>query len=251
MKGNPLDTNAAGSIARLFDPLSERTLQLATNFTLPPTIATANVGGRQSFSDLPYVIRARLLYDNLNKRLSFRGLLNDSAKFGGAENPLLLINVLSPRERERIKLLSTDSNFLQAITNLYNLTRNPNRVDRDNDGAPDQELLIGLTAPNLNTNLNVRTGPLQPEKLGDIPKALTAGPGTGTGYVTVVENDDSSLKRAAGHASVIRACARRTVSWRHQGDQSRQCLRRKVDPAAQRGLRRRAAAVRVRMVLSS
>ncbi len=192
-EGNPTGTNAASSLVRLFDPLSERTLQLATNFALPPEIATANVGGREAFSDLPYFIRSRLLYDDQNKRLSFGGLLNDSAEYGGAQDPLLLINVLSPRERDRIKQLSTDSDFQQAIDDLYDLTRNPNRIDQDGDGQPDQQLLIGLTAPNLDTNLNVRTGPLQPEKLGNGPKALTAGPGNGTGYVTVVENDDPAL----------------------------------------------------------
>ncbi|HEX5218398.1 MAG TPA: LamG-like jellyroll fold domain-containing protein [Verrucomicrobiae bacterium] len=192
-QGNPFATNAIDSFVRLFDPLSARTLQLATNFTLPATIVTANDAGKRVFASLPYSLRSRLRYDDLTKQLSFAGLLDESLDYGGPANPLLLINVLSPRERDRIKQLSTDTAFVQAIDQLYDLTRNPNRIDRNGDNLPDQELLIGFTAPNLDTNLNIRTGPLQTEDLGDLPKVLTAGLGTGTGFITVVENNDSTL----------------------------------------------------------
>ncbi len=203
-EGNPQDTNALNSLVRLFDPLSERTVQMPANFTLPAAIATVNVAGRLAFSDLPYSLRSRLRYDSLDKRLSFGGLLDESSEFGGPDNPLLLINVLSPRERDRIKQLTSNTAFLDAVDDLYNLTRNPNRIDRNGDGQADQELLIGLTAPNLNTNLNLRTGPLQPEKLGDIPKALTAGPGTDSGFITIVENNDPSLAGLPVKLHVIR-----------------------------------------------
>ncbi len=207
-EGNPQNTNAPNSLVRLFDPLSERTLQLPADFTLPGGLATATAVGRLVFPDLPYAIRSRLRYDSLNKRLSFAGLLDESSEFGGQNNPLLLINVLSPRERDRIRKLGEGlvgaAAFQDAIDDLYDLTRNPNRIDHDGDGDPDQELYIGLTAPNLNTNLNIRTGPLQPEKLGDIPKALTAGPGTGSGFVTIVENNDPSLGGLPVKLHVIR-----------------------------------------------
>ncbi len=193
-QGNPLGTNAVESLVRLFDPLSARTLQLAANFVLPATIATANDAGKLVFTDLPYSLRARLRYDELNKQLSFSGLLDESVDYGGPDNPLLLINVLSPRERERIKLLSADSSFVTAVNALYDLTRNPNRLDANRDGQADQTLLIGLTygyATNATTGFI--TTNIVPEKLGEIPKALTAGPGTGSGYVTVVENNDAAL----------------------------------------------------------
>jgi hypothetical protein len=124
------------------------------------------------FTDLPYAVRARLRYDDLNKQLSFGGVLDENVDFGGPQNPLVLINVLTPRERDRIKQLSAQASFLQAIDDLFDLTRNPNRIDRNLDNLPDQALLIGLTAPNLNTNLNLRTGPLQPESWVTF-KALT------------------------------------------------------------------------------
>lgn len=185
-QGNPSGTNSLGSLARLFDPLTSRTQQLAMNFVLPATISTANDAGLRVFSDLPYSLRARLRYDNLNKRLIFSGLLNESPEYGGPNDPLLLINVLSPRERERIKLLSTDVSFRAAVDDLYDLTRNPNQLDSDSDGQPDKALLIGLT-------YNSETNGIVPEKLGEGRKALTAGPGTGTGYITVAENNDSTL----------------------------------------------------------
>ena len=193
-EGNAFGTNAPESLVRLFDPLSERTLQLAADFTLPPEIATANDAGRLVFSDLPYVLRSRLRYDDLNKRLSFGGLLNESVDYGGPDDPLLLLNVLSPRERDRIKQLSTNPDFQAAVDNLYDLTRNPNQLDLDQDGQPDKTLLIGLTyGYETNQTTGVITTNVVPEKLGDGPKALTAGPGTGSGYVTVVENNDPSL----------------------------------------------------------
>jgi len=207
-QANPRDTNALTSLIRLFDPLSERTLQLPANFTLPPGLNTANVAGRLIFTDLPFAIRSRLFYDDLNKRLSFGGVLDEDIRYGGPDNPLLLINVLSPRERERIKQLSPLTTFRQVIDDLYDLSRNPNRLDVDNDGQPDKTLLIGL-ATQVITNrpiggiVTIVTNIVH-EQLGDLPKALTAGPGTGVGFVTIVENNDERLSGLPVTLHVIR-----------------------------------------------
>jgi hypothetical protein len=206
-QGNPLGTNALESLVRLFDPLSSRTLQLDEDFTLPATIVTANDAGKLVFTDLPYSLRARLRYDVLNQQISFSGLLDESVNYGGEQNPLLLINVLSPRERDRIKKLGEGLDgataFQDAIDDLYDLTRNPNRLDADRNGQVDKTLLIGL-AYSYQTNGNTILTNIAPEALGDIPKALTAGPGTGTGYITVVENNDSSLSGLPVTLHVIR-----------------------------------------------
>jgi hypothetical protein len=204
-QANPLDTNALNSLVRLFDPLSERTLILPMSFLLSPTIITANDRGREVFVDLPYSIRARLRYDRLNKRLSFAGMLDEDIRFGGPDNPLVLINVLSPRERDRIKDLSADTDFRKAIDELYDLTRNPNRLDVNRDGAPDKLLLIGL-AYGFTTNLvtGAITTNIIHEPLGDLPKAITGGPGTGSGFVTVSENNDSRLGGLPVSLHVIR-----------------------------------------------
>ena len=218
--GSPQGTNWADSLVRIFDPLSERTIQLSNTFKLPTAIATANDRGRLVFPDLPYPLRIRLFYDILNERLSFGGWYDPA--FGTGE-PLLLPNILSPRERDRIKQLdgtNTVSGFDQDIDRLYDLTRNPNQVDVDRTNGPDKqlrvglitqirdgfkEILIGPVVPGPNTNFitwttNVLTQPVGSrvtnvvqEQFGDLPKALTAGLRSGSGYVTIVENDDARL----------------------------------------------------------
>ena len=56
--------------------------------------------------------------------------------------------------------------------------------------------LIGL-AYGYTTNIvgerKVITTNIVHEQLGDLPKAMTAGPGTGSGFVTIAENNDSHL----------------------------------------------------------
>jgi hypothetical protein len=193
-QSNPRDTNALGSLVRLFDPISERKLSLGVDFVLPPDILTANSAGRIVFPDLPYHLRSRLFYDPLNKTLSFGGLLNEDISYGGPDNPLLLINVMSPREAARIKQLSGDTEFGTAIDRLYDLTRNPNQLDLDRNGQADTNLLVGLAYSfTTNTANGAISTNVVHERLPAGPKCLTAGPGTGSGYVVIAENDDASL----------------------------------------------------------
>ncbi len=203
-EGDPDGTNGVASLTRLFDPLGARTVQLrpngATDFVTGPGygvfrtsdadallsgISTVNDAGMLVFTDLPYVLRARLRYDPLNKNLIFSGLLDESLDYGGSQNPLLLLNVMDPRERDRIKELSGNPDFGSAIDALYDLSRNPNQLDLDADGSPDTDLLVGLTQN--------ADGEVVQEALADGPKALTAGTARNSGYVTVVENDDPNL----------------------------------------------------------
>jgi hypothetical protein len=218
--GNLTDGDPTTSLVRLFDPLSERTIQLKPEFVLSPRIATAQAQGRLIFTDLPFAIRTRLRYDPLNRRLSFGGFYDDS----GVGEPLLLINVISQRERARILQLNTDGNadFQAAIDQLFNLTRNPNQVDLDRDGRPDAALRLGLITQILDgfnetligpvslgittnavTNLLVspvaaRVTNIVHEPQGDRFKALTAGSGGGSGYVTLVQNNDPKLNQPVG-----------------------------------------------------
>lgn len=217
--GNPQENNLTDSLVRIFDPLSERTIQLSNTFKLPNTIATANDRGRLVFTDLPYSLRIRLFYDSLNQRLSFGGWYEPDF---GASEPLLLPNIFSPRERDRIKQLdgtNVVSEFDRQIDRLYDLTRNPNQVDMDRDGKPDTALRAGLITQIRDGYDEILIGPVilgptnfvtwrtnvlsQPvssrvtnvvqEQFGDLPKALTAGLRPGSGYVTVIENDDQHL----------------------------------------------------------
>jgi hypothetical protein len=203
-EGDPEGVDGISSLVRLFDPLAARTLQLrpngATNFLTGPGygvfrvadptvlfagLATANDAGLTVFTDLPFTLRSRLRYDALNKNLIFRGLLDESQNYGGEDNPLLLINILSPRERDRLKQLNGSPAFSDLIDTLYELTRNPNRLDLDGDNLPDEALLVGLVKNG--------DGDAVPEVLGDGPKVLTAGNARASGFVTLVENNDPAL----------------------------------------------------------
>jgi hypothetical protein len=194
-QGNLDDSNATNSLVRIFDPTSERRLQLPRDFTLPST-PTTDVAGRKVFSDLPHVLRSRLFYeaDGTNKALIFKGVADSALQYGGTNNPLLLVNVMSARERDRIKQLSSDNRFQQAVDDLYDLTRNPNRLDLDSDGQPDKGLLMGLIwGSRTNPLTSVVTTNIVHEQFGDGDKALTAGLALGSGFVTLVENNDQEV----------------------------------------------------------
>jgi hypothetical protein len=214
-EGDPGGIDGAASLARLFDPLAPRTVQLrpenADDFITGPGysvfrvenadalfdgISSSSDMGMRVFTDLPFSLRSRLRYDPLSKNLIFRGLLDESEDYGGPDNALLLLNVLSPRERNRIQDLSGNSTFDQLIDALYNLTRNPNQLNLDDEDGPDTALLVGLTQN--------EAGQVLPEVLGSGPKVLSAGSARTSGYVTVVENDDASLGGLPVKLHVIR-----------------------------------------------
>jgi probable HAF family extracellular repeat protein len=208
---NPLTdpTPPIATLARLYDPLSTRTLTLDKTFKLSTALARINRAGKEVFTDLPYALRIRLLYDPINHALEFSGLLDELSYAG---EPLLLPNVLSSRERDTLKqLASADVQWAGVVDKLYDLTRNPNGVDLEpRDSKPDQALRIGLTSQYayrwVESVRNPETGESQDitrtgvtlqfpipraitglsgyrltatnvviEPLGDLPKTLTAG----------------------------------------------------------------------------
>ena len=100
---DPADTNKIYALARFYDPLTPRTMKLKDGFNIPVEIKQELVIDKVYFPDLPYHIKRRLTYDPQTRELTFAGVLDTSAEFGGADNPLLLPNVMSPREFDRIK----------------------------------------------------------------------------------------------------------------------------------------------------
>ena len=185
---DPSGQNGLASIARLFDPISERYVGLGSSFVLSPVIKTANDSrGRQVFVDLPYALRARLSYDPANKWLYF-GALEDRTGIG---EPLVLPNIMTPSERDVIKTLAggasglQKSRFMEGVDALYDLCRNPNRLDLDANGEPDKALLVGLA---YGTNVTrqsiggrqVTVTNVVPEVFAGGPKALTAADATVT-----------------------------------------------------------------------
>ncbi len=160
--------NPAGlqTLTRFYDPLSARTI--TDGVVIPDALKRQNIAGRNYFIDLPWMLKLRLSHDPVNNWLSFGGYLDE--KFGVGE-PLLLPNVLSERERDRIKKLADgDGAWAALIDRLYDLTRNPNGVDLSpQDGLADKALRVGLT-----TNLQAQ---VVSEVFSGGPKALTAGIG--------------------------------------------------------------------------
>lgn len=196
--------NGGRPLIKLIDPLSERWVQLAE---LPADIVTIDDGPRKRFKDLPYYLQSRISYDPLNERLYFGGILDES----GVGDPLLLLNVMSLNERVRLQDFNTE--WAATIGDLFAATRNPDgieygaaRVTNIYNSAlsytADQwitlwgEIQLGLQQASNDV--------IAAARLIGVPKALTAGAAGGTGWVTVVENDDPSLGAAPVALHLIR-----------------------------------------------
>jgi uncharacterized membrane protein len=149
---DPLAENATApinSLARLYDPLTPRVVFLTPGQTIPSTIKQATRSGKTVFLDLPQTLQSRFKFDPDLNALTFSGIY-DADSFPAAE-PILLPNVLSSRELDRLKALAPgDSKWSASVQELFRLTRNPNRVDLDGkpdgkpDGIPDTALRLGL-----------------------------------------------------------------------------------------------------------
>ncbi|MFM8418712.1 MAG: LamG-like jellyroll fold domain-containing protein, partial [Verrucomicrobiota bacterium] len=183
---DPAGQNGLTNLTRLFDPISERHVRLGSSFVLSPSIKTAtDARGRHLFVDLPYALRVRLSFDPFNKWL-YLGGFEDRANIG---EPLVLPNILTPSERDTIKALAANASgtqrtqFLAAVDALYDLCRNPNRLDLDGDGIADASLLVGLTYGTNVTSVLVQgvrriVTNAVPEVFAGGPKALTAADAT-------------------------------------------------------------------------
>jgi len=173
----------ADSLVKLIDPLSQRSVALDA---LPAEIMTVSRGGKKLFSKLPFHLRSRLSYDDLNKQLNFVGSFDDT-QIG---EPHLLPNIMTTRERERIDNLLDDTNvsdeaqdFHAAVEELYNQTRNPNDIGDAN------AYRVGLQE-----HIDLQGDPvIEPQALLGTPMMLTAGRAANEGYVTVAFNNDPSL----------------------------------------------------------
>lgn len=229
--------------ARVVQALDKRTAPLAaTRFPTelqPASGRTTVKQGKYVFNELPASLQKRLRYDPLATRpvttggvttqvagvLEFSGLLNDKdigdATLTAAPPAVYVLepNILTASEFEAIlKLVDTGSSFrtdwVNAVTALYNTTRNP-------EGVPGSagEYLTGL----MKTPLYAANGSMLKDSLGNVQyanpvvaKTMRAfGPGLalvpnggfldplGTladgspypdeSWVTVVENNDASL----------------------------------------------------------
>lgn len=170
----------ADALVKLIDPLSARSTFLAE---LPDNIVTYSSQGKIHFSGLPYILRSRLIYDTNNQLLTFSGSYDDT-QLG---DPYLLPNIMTTREKDQIiALASANNEFVSAVTALYYLTRNPNRLDLDNDNNADERYLVGLQSENNDSQVG-------PQALIGTPMALTAGRPASEGYITLAFDNDDSL----------------------------------------------------------
>ena len=217
--GAPGSDSMLNLTARLIDSTSERWIpfdaQVAGQFLtdlagndlgLPVAFAE---NGRYLFPDLPPHLKPRIRFDPINRRLIFRGYIDES-------NPaavLELLNVLSTTERDEAKAITTASAWSSAIDTLYTLTRNPNGVDTTGRilGVSPGDLLIGLDHRRNEEGAVISTGDIVPETArGGV--ALTAGLTLGTvkedgeriGYLTLAENNDPALGAAPVALHVVK-----------------------------------------------
>lgn len=219
-QSDPSFTDASVSLAQIIDPLSPRSVHLEE---LPDGLAAKADGtvmrlvSRDDGTEkVTFDLQQRLAWDPATKQLSFEGLY-DAREAG---DPLLLLNVMTNRERNRIKKLVTDdpatcsSEFCQAVDNLFVLTRNPQQIDIDGQPGIDRPdelgdpLLIGLQ-----DNLGEDTdddgepnpdGVPEPLEVAGFQPALTAGYSSSTGYLTLAFNNDESLNPLPVSVNVIR-----------------------------------------------
>jgi len=137
------DNYALNSSVRLYDPISERRVPLPN---LPDTIKTEleQTGSLKNFPDLPYHLRARLVYDDQfgQESLIYRGFT--VFKDQPPSDPLLLPNVMTPAERDRALELSDNAAWTDTVRELYDLTRNPNGIDLVRHGIPSDSVMVGL-----------------------------------------------------------------------------------------------------------
>jgi len=194
--------NGYGPLAKLFDPFTEQSVDLAA---LPEDIRTESLEGKLRFPDLPYSLRSRLFYDPLNKKLKFKGISYDP----GIGEPLLLPNVMTEGEKNR--LVDFNPAWAAQIGQLFDMTRNPNCLSLKGTIQNPYDSAQSHTAAKWKSMWGENMLGLQkegeyivPQKLIGLPMALTAGMAAGQGYMVLAENDDESLGAAPVQLHVIR-----------------------------------------------
>ncbi|MHC4744903.1 MAG: hypothetical protein ACYS8Z_23560, partial [Planctomycetota bacterium] len=152
---------------KLIRPLSEHRVECDIGYL--DGIRVSDKAGMKVFDDLPYHLRMRFYYDPVNQELVFKGHFDDTV----VGEPILLLNVISYREREELRSLpGADATFQAKVDELFLLTQEALEQN--------QTKLIGGT------------------------KALSAGDANGVGFVTLVFADDVNCSPLPISIEVIR-----------------------------------------------
>ncbi|MBW8864294.1 MAG: hypothetical protein JF609_05100, partial [Verrucomicrobia bacterium] len=147
--------------ARIFPALEERTVSLPVN-QFPSALLPANKrstvkNGVYVFSQLPSSLQKRIFYDPIRAVIGIKGFLNDkdiSDSTLTASPPAVYVlepNVLTTAEKQALDGTASTSPFKDvagtpfaaAMDALFNLSRNPNQLDKGNDGV-DTAYRVGL-----------------------------------------------------------------------------------------------------------
>ncbi len=206
------------TLVQIIDPLNPRTVFLPA---IPDEVGTETdevgktviLGSADGSIKLPYAVRSRVRWDPLTEKLSFQGHYDDSQ----AGEPLLLLNVMSKRERVLLKTLDggdgseataydTDCNSLddecswnEAVEALFRLSRNPHGITEERCFRIPFGPRICWTLPPSEDDVLIgwqdadQDGDLEPYQAVGVEPALTAGFAQATGLVTVAFNNDPGL----------------------------------------------------------
>ena len=148
-------SSGAGESVKLIDPTRAREVTLSQ----PPDVQIANDGDKIYFPQLPPSLRKRLWYDPLDHKLKFKGEFIEPV----AGEYYLLLNVITDREKQVLRDLSSDAAFRSAINDLSAQAAQAWEV------APDAPF--------------------------DHPLALTAGSAKAGGYVTLAFGNSPVLTK--------------------------------------------------------
>nr|MBC8447967.1 VCBS repeat-containing protein [Chloroflexota bacterium] len=135
------------SLAELIDPIGEARVEVGItindNPALPEEIKTerllfggglAIVGTTDNEITLPFALRSRITFDDIEGELVFKGYYDGASPEYIKGDPLLLLNVMSKSDQQRLEDLCQSGSadcqkYLDAIEELYHKTRNPRQVD--------------------------------------------------------------------------------------------------------------------------
>jgi len=224
------DKLKTGWTARVGQVLEKRSTELPMG-EFPSALAPASgrtriSQGKYVFNELPASLQKRFRYDPVGGKLEIFGLVNDK-DIGEdtltASPPAVYVlepNILTVADLDALRALDTSPLWRGAIGSLYDLTRNPDQIERDSGQVINGEYLVGLERKILRDPVTGEPDlvPIEPgsevmiyARTNNIPAQLRAfGPGlallpnadflnpstvdpTGEYYVTVVENNDPSL----------------------------------------------------------
>jgi FG-GAP repeat len=126
-----------GPSAHLLDATHVREVPLAQ---LPADVETVQSGGWSYLAEAPPHLRSRIAFDPVNHSLKFWGQIVDLV----AGDPLILLNVLTGRDRDALLALSSDATFQQAVQNLATEAGEAILVDESSENVESYALTTGF-----------------------------------------------------------------------------------------------------------